>query len=224
MAIRVLVVDGVRILGEGIACALAGDRRLDSVVGTAGSREWGVRMDEFQPDVVLMRVATREDMATLRAIATTTSRVRVIALGATDTEDEVIACAEAGAAGYLPRDGTLEDLTNIITSVAGGETVCSPRVAVALLRRVAALAAERRAWNQGARLTAREWEIVQLIDHGLSNKEIARQLVIEVRTVKNHVHNILEKLQVHRRGEAAARIRGEADALHSPRSNPALGT
>ena len=79
-----------------------------------------------------------------------------------------------------------------------------------LLRRVAALAAGNGGGLPRAQLTSREREIVGLIDRGLSNKEIARDLGIEVATVKNHVHNILEKLQVHRRGEAAARVRGIA--------------
>src|SRR5881296_1366294 len=89
-----------------------------------------------------------------------------------------------------------------------GVAICSPRVAACLLRRVAALAAGHGGDLPRAQLTNREREIVRLIDNGLSNKEIARALGIEVATVKNHVHNILEKLQVHRRGEAAARVRG----------------
>jgi len=88
-----------------------------------------------------------------------------------------------------------------------GEAVCSPRVAGALLRRIAALATDGRSDRVPAHLTKREREIMGLIDEGLSNKEIAKRLRIEVATVKNHVHNILEKLQVHRRGEAAARVR-----------------
>jgi DNA-binding NarL/FixJ family response regulator len=91
--------------------------------------------------------------------------------------------------------------------VTRGEFLCSPGTAATLLRRVAALAAERHTADNGARLTPREQQVVRLIDEGLSNKEIARRLSIEVRTVKNHVHSILEKLQVRRRGEAAARMR-----------------
>jgi DNA-binding NarL/FixJ family response regulator len=85
--------------------------------------------------------------------------------------------------------------------------VCSPRLAATLLRRVAVLAADRAQPRVEARLTARELEIVELIDEGLSNKEIASRLCIEVPTVKNHVHNILEKLDVRGRAEAAARVR-----------------
>ena len=115
--------------------------------------------------------------------------------------------AEAGAAGYLLRSDPLVELVAVIGSVARGETRCSPRVAAALLRRVATLSHERRHQAEPTRLTAREREVLQLVDDGLSNKQIARRLSIELRTVKNHVHHILEKFQVHRRAEAAARFR-----------------
>ena len=86
--------------------------------------------------------------------------------------------------------------------------MCSPRVAATLLRRVTALAAGDRSREEDVRLTARELEILELLERGMSNKDIARHLGIEVATAKNHVHNILGKLQVHGRGQAAARIRG----------------
>src|SRR2546421_13075479 len=120
---------------------------------------------------------------------------------------DVLASAEAGAIAYVPREASLEDLVAVIECAVRGEAVCSPRVAGALLRRIAVLATDGRSDRVPARLTKREREIMGLIDEGLSNKEIAKRLRIEVATVKNHVHNILEKLQVHRRGEAAARVR-----------------
>jgi two-component system, NarL family, nitrate/nitrite response regulator NarL len=86
--------------------------------------------------------------------------------------------------------------------------VCSPQIAASLIRRVRTLSCERPAPSDVPPLTARQWEILDLIDEGLSNKEIAGRLCIEVPTVKNHIHNILDKLQVRRRSEAAARVRG----------------
>ncbi len=87
--------------------------------------------------------------------------------------------------------------------------LCTPRIAALLLRRVAEAAAPRSSGLE--RLTPRETEIVDLIEQGLSNKQIARRLSIELATVKNHVHNILEKLEVARRGEAVARVRALAE-------------
>jgi two-component system nitrate/nitrite response regulator NarL len=97
----------------------------------------------------------------------------------------------------------------VVRSVTRGETLCSPRIAATLFRRVAALAADRRVGDERTlrRLTRRERQIVDLIADGLSNKEIAHRLQIEFATVKNHVHNILEKLQVTRRADAVAALR-----------------
>jgi two-component system, NarL family, nitrate/nitrite response regulator NarL len=206
-AIRVLVVDDTRLCREGLASILAGEAWVASAATADGAITALDRIGGFPPDVVLVNVATVGGIATLAAVADAASHARVIAIGGSEREDEVVACAEAGAAGYLLRDGSLEDLRATVQSVARGETLCSPRVAAALLRRVASLAAERQTWARRSYLTGREREILGLIDQGLSNKQIAQRLSIEVRTVKNHVHSILEKLQVHRRGEAAALMR-----------------
>jgi DNA-binding NarL/FixJ family response regulator len=168
------------------------------------------------PDVVLMRMGMQGCLDTLQTVVRTAPAVKVIMLGVSESEDEVITCAEAGVAGYLPRTGSVADLLDVLRSVSLGETLCSPRVAATLLRRIATLADTAKQWhapsspNDLKRLTMREREILTLIDQRLSNKEIALRLSIDVRTVKNHVHNILQKLQVHRRGEAARRM-GEAD-------------
>jgi DNA-binding NarL/FixJ family response regulator len=130
--------------------------------------------------------------------------LKVIALGIDELESEVIRWAEAGIDGLVSRQASLEDLMATVDSVAQGETLCSPRMTAALLRHVGVLARERGSSRATSPLTAREREIAGLIDEGLSNKEIAQRLCIELATVKNHVHNLLEKLGVRRRGEAAA--------------------
>ncbi len=205
--IRVLIADDTRLFRETLAATLAQQEGLDLTVEGVCLGECCARIETFRPDIVLLEAAAVGGIAILRTIVRRTPEVRVVVLGVNDTEEEVIQVAEAGAAGYLLRNGSLADLMATIVSVTEGETLCSPRVAAALLRRVATLAAECRSSKERVHLTAREREIIQLVDQGFSNKEIAQRLVINVRTVKNHVHNILEKLQVHRRSEAAARIR-----------------
>jgi two-component system nitrate/nitrite response regulator NarL len=105
----------------------------------------------------------------------------------------------------------LRDAVVVVEAVIRDETICTPRVAATLLRHVATLAADRGLDASTGRpessLTRRELEVVRLIDRGMSNKQIAVALQIEVATVKNHVHNLLEKLAVQRRGEAAACLR-----------------
>ena len=135
---------------------------------------------------------------------------RVVLLAVPELEEEILACAEAGVAGYVTRNGSLEDLVVAIDSVGRGEVICSARVAGALMRRVAALASERRGLPGHEPLTSRELDVAALLEAGFSNKEIAGRLCIEVTTVKHHVHNILEKLCVSRRGEAAVKLRDAA--------------
>jgi two-component system nitrate/nitrite response regulator NarL len=146
--------------------------------------------------------------AIVRAIHVAAPASAVVVLAVPDADGDLLRFAEAGIAGYLTRDGSRADLIAAITSVERGEAACSPRVAAALLERVALLSTEPAAAD--GTLTAREGEILRLIEAGLSNKEIGSRLFIGVPTVKTHVHNILRKLGATRRGEAAARARAQA--------------
>src|SRR5262249_30645776 len=113
-------------------------------------------------------------------------------------------------------DATAIDVMAVMTSVMRGELLCSPRVAATLCHRVAQLSRNGQADPSCAALSKRESQIASLIERGLSNKEIARQLGIQAATVKNHVHNILDKLKVHRRGEAAACLRAALPTRFRP--------
>jgi two-component system, NarL family, nitrate/nitrite response regulator NarL len=206
--IRVAIVADTRLYREGLAQVLGRDSRM-SVVATLARRDEALAsLPALQSDVVLVDMATPDSCSLVRAILDRAPHAHVIALGVAEDGDDVLGCAEAGVAGYVPREASIEELVAVVESVARGESICSPRVVASLLRRVAALAATHSGALPLAHLTSREREIIRLIDDGLSNKDIARVLGIEVATVKNHVHNILDKLQVHRRGEAAARVRG----------------
>lgn len=211
--IRILIVDNTRIYREGLAQILEREPEIDVVATAANLEETLSHLDEQRPEVLLFHMTESESIPLLSGLAETTPSLRMVALGVSETEDEIIACAEAGVAGYVPRDGSLHDLVATINGVARGEVRYSPRIVAPLLRRVATLAAERQPRTTLVHLTPREREIGQLIGTGLSNKEIARHLSIEVRTVKNHVHNILEKGHVHRRGEAAALNMGRQPAV-----------
>jgi two-component system, NarL family, nitrate/nitrite response regulator NarL len=139
--------------------------------------------------------------------------MKTIVVGVPDKEEDILACIEGGgAAGYLLVDSSLEDLLSNIRAVMKGETLCSPRVAGLAFDRVSALTREieSRQVGERARLTKRETEIVRLIDEGLTNKEIAVHLHIEVSTVKNHVHNILDKLHLHNRHLAVKHIKSQS--------------
>lgn len=213
MAIRVLIVNDSPLYREGLAHVLGKFESMSVVGAVANPDEILAQAAGFQPDIILVQLTAPQGPAALRAFVEAAPNAKVIALGVPDAEKTIIACAEAGASGYLLQHESLEELVATIEAVARGEVSCSPRITATLFRRIGELAAERRAWAAAARLTPRELEIVDLVDRGLSNKEIALCLSIQVRTVKNHVHNILEKLQVRRRGEAAAWVRDRRPAV-----------
>ncbi|WNG88453.1 response regulator transcription factor [Mycobacterium sp. ITM-2016-00317] len=158
--------------------------------------------------LVLLNINTRDSVVLLHAVFEMNPHTRVIALGmAEDDDDGIIACAEAGVAGYHLRTESLDDLLTVMTRVARGEMLCSPKVSAVLLRRLSSLASAREPAAKELVLTAREVEILRLLEMGMSNRDIADRLCIAVHTVKNHVHSVLTKLGVTNRAEAAARFR-----------------
>ena len=126
--------------------------------------------------------------------------------GVSEQADEVIACAQEGAAGYIHREATAEELIGTLKSVGRGELPCSPRIAALLFRQMAFLSKAGSA-NSQPTPTYREHQVIDLIQRGMSNKEIAAALGIELTTVKNHVHHILAKLDVRRRSAVSAGLR-----------------
>lgn len=201
-AIRVVVVSTIRLYREGLAASLGGRRAIE-VVGTAVDAEAELReITALRADVVL--VDTNAAATCARALARAAPDVRVVALAVTEADADVIPLVEAGVVGYLTTEQSLDDLTELIASVARGESPMSPSLAAMLVRRIAVLANERGPHLDGVVLTRREREILALIKRGLSNKQIAGELHIELATVKNHVHHILEKLGVSGRDQAAS--------------------
>jgi two-component system, NarL family, nitrate/nitrite response regulator NarL len=158
------------------------------------------------PDVILVDVTGGARIGLLRELAAGESDPPVLAIGVRDADRNVLACIEAGAVGYVLQDASLDELADAAHRAVRDEPLASPHVIATLMRRVAVLSQNSPAGTVGE-LTSRELEVVELIEQGLSNKEIAAHLSIAVTTVKNHVHSILEKLKVHRRGEAAWLVR-----------------
>jgi DNA-binding NarL/FixJ family response regulator len=216
LMIRLVIVAAVRLYREGLAEAL-GNQPGFHVLASVASRVMLPAIRELMPDVVLLDMATPESLAMVREMSEMAPSTRAVALGISDGELDVLACAEAGVAGYVPREGSLGDLVSVIESVVRGEFLCSPRIAATILHRLTTLSAGR-GNREAESLTSRERQILHLIEQAYSNKEIAKRLGIEVATVKNHVHNLLEKLHVHRRAEAAACIR-----VRFPRQTPPRG-
>jgi len=201
--IRIFIADDNRLLREGLASMLV---EIDdiSVVGMASSgRQALEQIKQLLPEIALIDIGMpdKDGLDVTQELYKALPAVKVIILGMPDLTDEIMACIEAGAAGYVLKEASFEYLVESIRSVQRGESFCSPRMAASLFSRIAELAGERIPENS-VKLTPREVEVINKIADGLSNKEIAGQLFIEEQTVKNHIHNILDKLQLHNRLEA----------------------
>lgn len=204
---RVLIVAQIRLYREGLAHALDAVPGIQ-VAGTTASTEVALQqIRDLRPEVTLIDLATAGAWQLIEVTGQRLSQTRVIAITMDDSDEETIRAAEAGVAGLVPRDGSLEDLREVIRRAMNDEFQCTPRVAHQLVQRIRSLAAVQPLASAPPPLTGRELEIAELLDGGLSNKEIAARLWIEESTVKNHVHNILNKLGVRRRGEASAKLR-----------------
>ena len=205
MNISILIVSDICLYREGLERVLSEDQRL-TVIGTAASSDEAIsKVTALKPDIVLLDTTMKDHCAIIRQLVATAPDTRIVALTVPEDPTEVLACAEAGISGYVTRGGSLEELVQSVAAAAAGELQCSPSVAGRLLQRLRALAAEHsETVPLPLILTTRELRILELVEKGLPNKEIAHALNIEVGTVKNHVHHILQKLHVHHRGEAAA--------------------
>lgn len=201
----VFVVAPIRVHRESLAAALETVEDL-RVVGDAATLDDALPRlrDPRHPLVALVDGALLADLV-LAAPLATEPELKLVAVGV--PESEAVAWIEAGASGFVPPDGSLDDVIDAVERVAHDQLAASPQVAALLANRVRRLAAESPDGNPDARLTSREAEVLDLLTDGLSNKQIARRLSIQVQTVKNHVHSVLMKLGVSRRAEAAARMR-----------------
>jgi two-component system, NarL family, nitrate/nitrite response regulator NarL len=196
MRIRVLVATHIRLYREALGQVLEQAREQITLVGIAQSAT--------DADIALLDMAMGDAFSVARQLGriggSNTRATRVVALGMAENEAEVLNCAQLGISGYITRDASISDMLEAIEATARGEIHCSPKIAGSLFRRVAALSSSSRGTHSA--LTARESQILRLLQQGMSNKMISRSLGIELPTVKNHVHSILGKLGIHRRTEA----------------------
>ncbi|MDD7917063.1 response regulator [Actinomycetospora callitridis] len=202
---RVLVVDDQAMVREGFGALLSAQEGLE-VVGHAADGEEAVEaVDRLSPDVVLMdvRMPRLDGLAAARRILARHDAVRVLMLTTFDVDDYVYEALRAGASGFLLKDAPAEELVRAVRVVAGGEALLAPSVTRRLIADFASRAVPARAVSARIDvLTAREREVLVLIARGLSNGEIAAQLVLAEQTVKTHVGRILTKLDLRDRVQA----------------------
>jgi two-component system, NarL family, nitrate/nitrite response regulator NarL len=199
--IRVLIFHKTRFLGDALRLLLGGWKRLDIFV-THDSKEARSLIEQRFADVVLLYIPGGS-AGVVREIKLWQPQQRVVVLGLDDRVEEILRMIEAGAAGYLLQDAGPDDIALMIEAVFEERPICSPRVVAAIIDRLWELARTAPPpLSVADKLSSREQQILEMIREGLANKEIARSLDIELCTVKNHVHRILEKLNVRSRREA----------------------
>jgi DNA-binding NarL/FixJ family response regulator len=202
---RLFIASDIRLLREGLTLAISHQPTV-MVLGASDISSSLTQIADLHPDVLLLDVARPTSLEICTPLRQNLPNLKIVAFAVADIDREIIACAEAGVAGYVCGAGSVEDVMAAVHRAIRGELLCSPRTAALLFSRITVLSPQPRAIPADNILTRREYEILALLQKGLSNKEIARLLQIGHATVKNHVHSILTKLQVRRRGEAAAQF------------------
>jgi DNA-binding NarL/FixJ family response regulator len=202
--IRVLVVDDQELFRRGLVMLLAVEPGVE-VVGEAGDGVAGTQLAAtVAPDVVLLdvRMPKRSGIDACRAIKEAVPSAKIIMLTASEEEADLYEAVKSGASGYLVKDSSIDEVAQAVRVVADGQSLISPSMAVKLIDEFKQMSRPQPDSVPGLRLTERELEVLRLVAKGLNNREVAKQLFISENTVKNHVRNILEKLQLHSRMEA----------------------
>lgn len=201
--LRIVIASSILLYREGLAASVTRDGRL-AVVGQADLNSAPDLAFQLGPDALVLDASTADGLALARQMKIVAPDLPLVGFGICGSATDVIGCAEAGLAGFIDQEGSINALVKVVIDAVRGEFSCSPKVTTILCTRLARLA-ERGAANSSS-LTPRERQIAGMVAEGMSNKEIALGLSIGPATVKNHVHNILDKLNVRRRAAIASRV------------------
>jgi two-component system, NarL family, nitrate/nitrite response regulator NarL len=211
--IRVFIVSNVRLHRDGLAALLRECPSIE-VLGAIGVQETQNAPPAAATDVALVDLLPPDDSEVVGALRRIRAGMRILAVGVRETASEVLACAAAGMDGYVPMDAALGDMVTAIENAVRGELACSPKVAASLYHCIGVRDFSRTVIANP--LTVRELQVADLINRGCPTKEIAWRLGVQPCTAKNHVRNILHKLQVRRRGQAVAKLRTLIGERFSP--------
>jgi two-component system, NarL family, nitrate/nitrite response regulator NarL len=218
---RAVILSDTRVFRELLRVSLGNSGEVE-VVSTSGAADAEEQIRGLRPAIILLDAALSGGLTVPQFAKSIIPNVIIIVFAASNNDRDFLEWAETGISGYLDQYDSLDEVRATIARAARGELVCSPLRTALLLGRVAILSAHRAAGGSFDVLTARENEVMALLAEGLPNKLIARRMGVTEATVKNHVHNILEKTGAHTRGEAAAkyragrRVAGRSTSAHRP--------
>jgi DNA-binding NarL/FixJ family response regulator len=206
--LRVLLIVDVPFYREGLQRLLTQDDAIE-VVGAVTTDEAQCAAIRDAPSLVLLDISSPGARECLESMRELSPPPRVVALAVDETRDSVVTWIEAGISGYVSKNSTSAELIDALHVAGRGEWTCSQLVMSQIMKRLSTLAADARSTAAvPTALTVRERQILELVAQGMSNKRIAIALSISHATAKNHVHHILEKLQLRNRTEVAVYLRG----------------
>ena len=203
--LRVLIADDHALFRRGLEMVLEKESDIEVVGEAVDGNDAVEKAQELMPDVVLMdvRMPKHSGIEATGRIKELLPHVKIMMLTISDEEADLYESIKAGASGYLLKEISTEEVADAIRSVVAGHSRISPAMASKLLTEFAAMTKRtERQELPPPRLTDRELEVLKLVARGLNNRDIAKELYISENTVKNHIRNILEKLQLHSRMEA----------------------
>ncbi len=205
--IRVVVCDDHAVFRRGLVLVLQDEPDIEVVAEAADADAAVEAAVELAPDLLLLdvRMPGTSGLEAARRIRAQAPGVKLVMLTVSDEEDDLFEAVKAGASGYLLKEISIEDIATSVRAVAAGQSLIPPSMATRLLKEFSNLANQAEAVDRPRppRLTQRETEVLGYVARGRSNRDIGRALDISENTVKNHVRNVLEKLQLHSRTEAA---------------------
>src|SRR5512140_3820063 len=203
-AIRIVVVDDHPLFREGVAALLQSEANIEVVGQGASAEEAGKLAADFMPDLMLLDIdMPGNGLEAARRIVSSYPVIRIVMLTVSESEENLLAAMKAGAKAYILKGVAGRELLRIVRLVLAGESYVPSALAASLLTDLGKPSATKRAADARDELTQREMEILELLAQGMSNKEIGEKLFLTEKTVKHYVTNILQKLQVHNRVEAA---------------------
>lgn len=222
--IKVIVFSDIKIYCDGLANALESTGQINVIAAESKLDRVAVnKIKRHAPDVILLDMTMQDSCSVAEDVIELFPQAKIVALAMPDNETNIVKCAEAGIAGYVAREASLDELIATLIGARRGEFCCPAKIAAHIFNKFHDIACSTRNSCQAPAdcnprdlitgLTRREQQIFTLMANGLSNKNISRDLNIEVSTVKNHVHNILVKLDVKSRTGAVSLLHGNSPPL-----------
>jgi len=206
--ISILVIEDNRLLREGLSAMIEEQKDLKVLAAFGDCTKALQSIRKFQPGIVLLDLGLRNQnsLQLVKTLKKDFQKIKVIVMDLVPLQEDVLVFVQAGVSGFILKDATVNDFLHTIRSVAGGAKVLPPRLTESLFAQIIDKAVTELSTSKiigAVKMTRRERQVVDLVADGLTNKEIAQKLHLSTYTIKSHIHNILEKLALHTRGQIA---------------------